>query len=185
MPDLTRDDFSWDDYFWKTTVSLPMWSGFQSRRGPYGSRDSDSPSDGRIEVVFAPEGRENSPLRESEIQLVRWAVQNALQMQRALLNGLLECYPSLREKYDGFVEPEDMPPVRGVDDFRCLIGLHSMNVHPLEKDGAPYVGFEFGCTWDSEHGLGVLMHANRVVEIGGADTAILLWIAERDAEVGS
>ena len=106
-------------------------------------------------------------------------------MQRALLEGLLDQYPSLREKYGGFVEPENMPPVRDADDFRSLIGLHSMNVHQIEKDGAPSVGFEFGCTWDSEHGLGALMHATRVVEIGGADTAILLWIVERDAGVGS
>ena len=72
--------------------------------------------------------------------------------------------------------------VKSQDDFRNLIGLHSVNVHPLQKDGMPYIGFELGCTWDPEHGLGVLMHGNRVVEIGGADTAILLWIAEKDAE---
>jgi hypothetical protein len=29
--------------------------------------------------------------------------------------------------------------------------------------------------------LGVLMHGTRVVKIGGADTAFLLWIAEEDA----
>jgi len=40
----------------------------------------------------------------------------------------------------------------------------------VEKDGIPYVGFEFGCTWDEEHGLGVLMHGTRTVEIG--DTAM-------------
>ncbi len=183
MPEITRESFSWDEYFWKTTVSLPMWSGFQSRGGAYGARDSESPPDGTIEVVFAPEGRNDSPLRDSEIQMVRWAVQNAPQMQTALLDGLLDHYPSLREKYSGFAEPKDIPPVRSVDDFRGLIGLYGMNVHQVEKDGVPYVGFEFGCTWDGEHGLGVLMHGTRVVEIGGADTAILLWIARRDAGV--
>jgi hypothetical protein len=64
---------------------------------------------------------------------------------------------------------------------RPLIGLHALHVHPVEKDGLPYVGFELGCTWDHEHGLGVLMHGPRVVDIGGADTAFLLWIATRDA----
>ena len=46
----------------------------------------------------------------------------------------------------------------------------------------PYVGYEFGCEWEDEHGLGVLMHGTRVVDVGFADTAILLWIAEADAE---
>ena len=66
--------------------------------------------------------------------------------------------------------------------MRALIGLSSINVHQVQKDGVPYVGFEFGCTWDEEHGLGVLMHGTRTVEIGGADTAITLWIAEKDAK---
>jgi hypothetical protein len=64
-----------------------------------------------------------------------------------------------------------------------LIGLDSVSVHPLLKEGLPYIGYEFGCTWDDEHGLGVLMHGRRVVEVGDAGTAITLWIAERDARL--
>ncbi len=41
-------------------------------------------------------------------------------------------------------------------------------------------GYEFGCRWDDEHGLGAMTHAGRVVEVGGADTAILEWIATGD-----
>lgn len=43
-----------------------------------------------------------------------------------------------------------------------------------------YVGYEFRCTWDEEHGMGVMTHKNRVVAIGGADVSILEWIAESD-----
>lgn len=174
MPEIERENFSWDGSSWKTTVALPMWAGFQSRGGPYGARDSDSPSEGRIEVVFAPEGRDESRLEDSEIQLVRHAVRNAAQMQTALLEGLLARYQSIREEYGG-------PAVRSVDEFRSLIGLHTIHVHQIARGGVPYVGFELGCTWDDEHGLGVLMHGTRVVEIGHADTAFLLWIATRDA----
>ena len=74
-----------------------------------------------------------------------------------------------------------MPDIFSADDLKPLVGLYAVNVHQIEKDALPYLGFEFGCTWDSEHGLGVLRHGTRVVEVGGADTAILLWIAERDA----
>ena len=75
-----------------------------------------------------------------------------------------------------------MPDIRTADDLHSLIGLSSVNVHQVQKNGIPYAGFEFGCTWDEEHGLGVLMHGTRTVQIGGADTAILLWIAEEDAQ---
>src|ERR1700733_3035369 len=74
-----------------------------------------------------------------------------------------------------------MPDVSRTEEFRQLIGLHNVHFVPLLKEGLPYVGYEFGCTWDGEHGLGVLMHGSRVVEVGDADTAFTLWIAERDA----
>jgi len=100
------------------------------------------------------------------------------------LNALFKRYPSLQEQY-GYSKEEQaqfMPNVTSARDFRKLIGLHSVHIHQITKNGLPYVGFEFGCTWDEEHGLGVLMHGTRSVEVGGADTAILLWIAEKDAE---
>lgn len=185
MSVLNRDDFALDEYFWTATVSLDPWRGYRSCRGAYGSQDAVAESDGTVTVVFAPEGRDESPLKDGEIELVRWALQHASEMQDSLLAALLKEYPGLREKYAGFVEPKDMPPVGTIREFRTLIGLHGLNVHPLERDGLPYVGFELGCTWDDEHGLGVLMHGTRVVQIGGADTAILLWIAEGDAKAKS
>jgi hypothetical protein len=56
-----------------------------------------------------------------------------------------------------------------------------VHLHPIKRADLPYLGFELGCTWDEEHGLGVLMHGTRAVAVGGSDTALLLWIAEEDA----
>jgi hypothetical protein len=182
MPELTSTDFVWDGYFWKTTVRLPVWQGFQSRQGVYGSKNTDQPPDGSVALIFAPEGRDESPLLDSELHLVLWAVQHAEEMQRSLLEKLLVEYPAIQKKYRGFARPEDLPPIHSTHDFKSIIGLHGVNVHQIERQGLPYVGLEFGCSWDGEHGLGALMHGTRVVEIGGADTAILLWIAEKDAK---
>lgn len=54
-------------------------------------------------------------------------------------------------------------------------------VHAVVRDGAAYVGYEFACAWDEEHGLGAMTHRDRVVAVGQADVAILEWIAEQDA----
>jgi hypothetical protein len=169
---------------WAAIVKLLSWRGFQSRKGAYGARDSAVPSDGRVRIVFAPEGRGSEPLTEAELSTVRWVIEHEASLANALLSSLLKEYPSLQEQYSysGKMKAELMPDVHSVDDLRALIGLSSVNVHQVQKDGVPYVGFEFGCTWDEEHGLGVLMHGTRTVQIDGADTAILLWIAEEDAE---
>jgi hypothetical protein len=171
------------DFFWTTSAIFPSWNGFQNRSGAYASQGSSTPSDGSARIVFAPEGRGIDPLADSEKSMIRWVIENEASISAALMMSLLKEYPSLQEQY-GYTDQEKadlMPDVSTAEDFRNLIGLHSVNVHPLQKNGIPYVGFEFGCTWDDEHGLGILMHGTRTVEIGGADTAILLWIAKKDA----
>lgn len=177
--------FSFEDGLcWTATVLFPSWQGFQSRKGDYSARDSAVPSDGRVQIVFAPEGRGNEPLTNAELSAVRWVIEHEDSVSSALLLSLLKEYPSLQKQYgySGKEKTELMPDIKSVKDLRGLIGLSSVNIHQVQKDGIPYVGFEFGCTWDEEHGLGILMHGTRTVQIGGADTAILKWIAEEDAE---
>ncbi len=77
-----------------------------------------------------------------------------------------------------------MPDILVGADLRRLIGLHTVYIHQVSRNGMPYTGYEFGCTWDDEHGLGILMHGTRALKIGGAGTAFLLWIAKKDAEHG-
>jgi len=175
--------FHLDDFFWTANAQLPSWAGYQTRRGAYGSVSSSAPSDGSVTVTFAPEGRDTAPLLPDELASVQWLLDHDRELASALLKGLLAEYPKLQGLYgyEGAERDEWMPDISSPDDFRSLIGLHNVNVHPVTKDSLPYLGYEFGCSWDVEHGLGVLMHGLRVVKIGGADTAILLWIAERDA----
>lgn len=173
-----------EDFWWQTRANLPSWQGFQSRGGPYASNDSEESCNGDVTIIFAAEGRDIEPLSDEEIETVKWFIENEQSIATSLLAALKSEYPKFKESY-GYDEEElaeYMPVAENEDDFKKLMGLSSVNIHPLEKDGVPYVGFEFGCSWDPEHGLGILMHGTRVVEIGGADTAILLWIAENDAK---
>jgi hypothetical protein len=172
-----------DGQWWTTTAVFPSWKGFQSRHGDYGAQDNSVSSDGTVRILFAPEGRGNEPLTDAEVASVVWVLENEAAISKAVLSSIVKEYPRLKEDYDF---PEDMgdlmPDIESADELRSRIGLHTVHVHQLQKDGIPYIGFEFGCTWDEEHGLGVLMHGTRTVEVGLADTAILLWIAERHAE---
>ncbi len=89
----------------------------------------------------------------------------------------------MRAQYD-YPPDEVMPEVQSPDHFRELIGLSTVHILAVAKSGFVYVGFEFSCLWDDEHGLGVLTHRDHVVDIGGADTAFLGWNAEEDARAG-
>jgi hypothetical protein len=178
-------EFKLDDhgFCWAARVSFISWDGYSdhcySNPAQLGPKADDS-----VELIFAPEGRDASPLTDSELALVDWFLTNEPDVSAAAKAAIFSEYPNLLESY-GYSDEERadfMPDLAGLDDLKRLIELYSVNVHQIEKDGIPYVGLEFGCSWDREHGLGVLTHGTRVVEIGGADSAILLWIAQDDAE---
>lgn len=85
--------------------------------------------------MFAPEGRGDEPLSSSEIALVAFVLEHMHAISDALLSSLLSEYPRLQEQY-GYTEDEAeqyMPDVHSVDDFRGLIGLHSVNVHQVAR----------------------------------------------------
>ena len=63
-----------------------------------------------------------------------------------------------------------------------LMGLSGVHVLAVTRDGAAYIGFEFGCVWDGEHGAGVMTHRGQVVATGQADVSFLAWVARRDAD---
>jgi hypothetical protein len=177
-------EFIFDGFFWVAEVVLPGWVGFRDATGPYAGMDG-SASDGTVRLVYAPEGRDDAPLNAAEQAQIMWLLENEAAVSVAVLKGLVSAYPALRASYDCYDAHEladYMPEVSSGEDFRRLIGLSAINIHPLMTGDAPYLGFEFGCRWDQEHGCGILMQGTRFVDVGGADTAILLWIAQQDFE---
>lgn len=181
---LTQADFDWQDYFWVAPITLASLSGPSPRFGPYDFKHRGLQSGGVVDLTFAPEGRDDSPLKDSEIDLARWYMEYEAEVLEAALSGILAVYESEKEK-NGYTEEElaeFMPAVHCLDDLRKLLGLRAVNIHQITNDDLPYIGLEFACTWDDEHGVGVLLNGTNVVEVGGADTAILLWIAKQHAQ---
>lgn len=67
-----------------------------------------------------------------------------------------------------------------IHDFRKLMLPRRIYILDIEKNNLSYIGFSFLCSWDEEHGYGVMMHKNRVVKMGTEETAFLSWVAEED-----
>lgn len=161
-------DFEWDEFFWVTKTQI---------------RDPRI-ADAAVQLTFAPEGRNDGPLTDGEVVLISRALDILDEAIGAAVDAIYIEYPSLQEQY-GYDETERaqfMPDLDSLAGLYKLIDLIGVMVHQIDRSGVPYVGLEFDCSWDPEHGAGVLMNGTRVVETGGADTAMLLWIAENDRD---
>ena len=160
-----------DDLWWGATICLPSWAGYQSRFGRYTSVDNPESSDGKAKFCFAPEGRGVASLNADELKLVDWFERNEPAVSAAVKAAIVQWCAD-----EGICHFEDETSLK----LNC--GLYSVNMHVADGGVVPYIGYELGCTWEEEHGLGVMMHGTRLVAIGHADTALHLWVAQKDVE---
>ena len=157
-------------------LTMDAWKGFQSRQGFYGSQDKEEGSDGYVKVSI--EGKEVDYVKTTtlpQVNAIQFLVNNSYKVRDALLVGLFNELPNLRQIYDDLI-----PDISNIEDFKSAIGLANLHVMSSDKDDCAYIGFELGCDWDDEHGFGVMMHKDRVVAIGQADTSFNSWVTFDD-----
>jgi hypothetical protein len=176
----------WDDYFWRGWHKLRSWAGFQRRDAAYAGLSSRKPSTGDVVVsIKVAVAEDETPHLPSQAQrrAFQYLLDHEAAITAAVLRRVLRAYPAERRaSIDALPELEDeLPVIKKVNQLRSLIGLGTVHVLPVTRGDRAYIGFELGCVWEEEHGFGVMTHGTRVVAHGGADTAILEWVAERDA----
>lgn len=174
---------------WTGRDRLAAWKGTQARGGPYTSRSSRRPSDGSVEIQIpraAGDDDDENPIPPAPEQVAayRHLKDRDKQIMVNVLEALLKDFRKLlKEGY--FPENEDendetVPRIDTIKDLRRHVGLGTLHVLDLAKGGYAYFGLELGCTWDEEHGAGVLLHKSRVVAVGQADVSFDTHRAKRD-----
>ena len=165
-------DFKFDGYCWALDVAPTDWNKFAK---------TDS-----VPLIFASEGRDESALTESEVELVIAALEGMKAQQKPIVQRILDMYPEFRDQYYSdfnLDENEDKLPKKiNLNSLPEFVTFERLFVHQVHRNGIPYVGYEFSNTWDDEHGLGMQLIGNRIVLLGGADVSSLLWVAEEDLQ---
>jgi hypothetical protein len=159
--------------YWSGTLAAPAWGKLVK-----------PPNSGVVAVeIEIPNGHASGRPSPTQIAACVWFTQHEAEMVDAVLAAIFGDYPRLQAIYD--YPPEEaahlMPPIRQPRDLLSLIDLRSLSIHDVINGALPYIGFTFGCTWDSEHQLGVLMHGTRAVGVGDGDMAFDWHAPRRDA----
>lgn len=185
---------TWDEYSWVGELTLPSWADFQSRGGAYGARSSRKRSDGTTRLRVAVDDSEleedapRPPPSAAQAAAMRYLLDNEARVAEAVLGAIFEQYPENRANYGDDYDLSEaelnkrLPELSDPSELKKLMGLSNVHVLYVESAKLAYIGFEFGCFWEAEHGAGVMTHRSRVAAIGHADTSFLEWIAEDDAK---
>lgn len=121
-------------------------------------------------------------LNERHKNGLEYLQKNQMKVLDSILNELLIQYPALQARY-GYPEedkPDFMPDLKDIKGFAALLSPTVMYVISVYKDEFPYIGYSFSCSWDREHGLGVMTYKDRVVKIGDAEIAFSMMGVKDD-----
>lgn len=164
LPSLAKEKEPFSD-----TIRLPVWEKFFAEEEKEISYDigGDSPK---------------YKLSKNHKTGLKYLIDNQQAILTSILTELFRRYPGMQEEYayKGEEQNDFMPGITKLDDFANLLSPVSIHILSVVKEGIPYIGYEFWCSWDREHGLGIMMYQDRVVEMGEADCSFLSWIAKND-----
>ncbi|MCA9027310.1 MAG: hypothetical protein KDA86_19025 [Planctomycetaceae bacterium] len=160
FPPMDWDDCDW----WVGEISLSFGSSVGLNVTPFDPTKSRLPSTAQSDALA-------------------FQLNNGQRVFAAVLDALWAYYQRIRPRYIDYLGSDVdqlMPALDNPEALMRLIDLRQVHVHPSEKSGIAHVGLQFGCTWDIEHGLGVMMHNDRVVELGGAEVSFAWTPTEAD-----
>lgn len=160
----------------------PAWQELRRTWGPF-ARDGVRAEKPRSLSVASVDDDSSAPTAE-QISAYAFLSEHGPALRETVLAAIAADYAKKRVDWADLDDDLDewMPELAGPHELVDRIELSDIHVHRVIRGGLAYVGLELSCTWDEEHGAGVMLHGSRVVAVGGSDTARLEWIAEQDAE---
>lgn len=154
---------TWNRRGWTGSVAADSWKEYL---------DSEICQDVTIPFFVESPASHNSskqpPSLEQAHSFMTWRDNESLIHER-VIQWVMDYYNSMPSGWlnDGFGLHDALPEsIQSPESLRPWIRLRSVSIFSHAKDDESYLGFAFGCEWDVEHGLGVLIHHTNVVSIG-------------------
>lgn len=169
LPDLVKNEYG----FLIGKIELEVWKGFISRNWDMlRGTDEGVLFDGIIEVHIYEEVEGKQPF-DYQKKALEYLIGNQKEIQDKILSGLIKEFPATAAIYDyAEIEGRGLPAeVTELEHCKKIIRPSIIHLMNKEKDGYGYVGYQFACVWDMEHGMGVMTHKSRIIEMGEGDSS--------------
>lgn len=118
---------------------------------------------------------EEDGIEPQQVQAYRAFMKRTDEYMRKAENAILKYYRSVCDDYraDMGIEAADdekVPLIKSVDELTKLVTLQG--VHFNYGHDEPTWGLLCDCTWEEEHGLGVLFEKGKITEVGFQDVVL-------------
>lgn len=174
------------DGYWQTALPMPLtstlWHSLVALPHPRrGYPDFAEP--GEVPVALENDDGSGDAPNSAMLETARWLIANDDVVERAIIKTIVADLPRLRRIESQVTGGDSLPLPEQWEEptVRPLIRLLNIVIHDV-RGQLPYFGVELACTWEGEHGYGIMFHGTEVVETGGGDVPNLSWIAARHAK---
>lgn len=158
MASLKKYGFTDEDSDWTFQEHFNALEGFmQSNYNLKGDVDFTIES-------YNDDGDFNKPQKFQELAYTYFCDNTKLIADNLCL-GVIKLLPNFLHLYKGIA----MPELKTIDDVKANVSFEAVGILGDEKEGYAYYIVMFNCTWDDEHGMSMLMHKDRAVNIGAGD----------------
>lgn len=153
-------------------IELLSWTGYYLYDDSYRLKENKVVANGRIELYIvhgmASDGSFYIP--QEQANAYYYLVENEGRIKHEILEALKKEFPRLLSGEYASWDHEDpsLPRLSELTpgfDFKNYIGPGSVNIEEDVKDDQAYVTWRFRCKWDPEHGLEVITHKDRIIDI--------------------
>lgn len=153
---------AWDGSSWTCSDNLPACGEFHRGMG------SDF-----VNLHVATDEDERSPPTPEQVAAYEFLKANDGSIARNICGRIHREYPFLRDRFTEYCGADELdeilPQISGPEDLKAMIGVVNVYIQRNSRAGVAYVGLEMDCTWDEEHGLGVMLHEDRIWDYGAAE----------------
>lgn len=143
---------------------LPEWSNF-NRHIPSGKQIDRATGVFDAHIVGSLVDHVNI-LSQDQFNAIQFLTKNTKTIQDNILDQLLLLYPTYKAALKDY-----MPLIKTKTDFLEHLELFCIHILDDDKKGFAYTSLEIECTWDEEHGLGILLHKDKVISVGSVEEA--------------
>ncbi|WP_312112089.1 DUF6985 domain-containing protein [Brevibacillus reuszeri] len=125
------------------------------------------------EIVLMIDGEENGKFDEEQYSAYQSFMQHWEQLQRSILQPILDYYQEKRHELGYDIEQNEYYPlVETTEQILEMITLEGILVSYGDIYEERDMGILFHCTWDEENGLGLRLLNEKVANVGYQDVAI-------------
>lgn len=150
----------------EASIILEAWEGYLYKHWENGKEISDK----KVTLVFECYRGNNPEDCREEINAYNHLLKNQSEIRDSIIRALREKFDWLKKTYD-WDQDDDITPETIADfDFKSFIGPLGVSFYDESKNDIAYLEWHFQCEWDPEHGLSVITHQDRVIDLDRGDT---------------